>query len=361
MSSATTSPKLDVQRFRVAQGIAPQTLQRKTAVIVATSAAMAAIVLALWTARAALLILFAGIIFAILLRTASRWIQRQTKLSAGCSLALFLFCITALATLGVWLRGSEIGSQIDQLQQKLPPATRQLIAVLPNFAVGRWLIRHGADPQQLPRLMDLIPRVTGFLSSTLGLILGLLLVIYVGISVAAEPETYRKGVERLFTPNSRLRVSHVVDEIEQTLRRWLIARAVSMCGIGLLVTIGLYVLHVPLAGTLGIFAATMTFIPNLGPILSVIPPALLAFTNSPKQALLVLILFGAIHIIEGWFLTPIAERTVVRLPPALTLSVQLLLAVVAGGIGVALAAPLTVLAVVLTRTLYVERIENVSG
>ena len=319
---------------------------------------MTALLFLVWRARAALLLLLAGVILAILLRAASRWIELQMKLSARWALALLLFGSTLLITLGVLIRGSEISSQVDQLQQKLPTAMLQLMAMLPNFNWGRWLIRHGADPQQLPRLIDVVPKVTGFLSSTLGLILGLLLVAYVGITVAAEPETYRKGIERLFTPEQRPRVNYVLDQIEQNLRRWLIARAASMCGVGLLVTIGLYGLHVPLAGTLGIFAAAMTFIPNLGPTLSVIPPALLAFANSPRQALLVLILFGAVHAIEGWLLTPIAERTVVRLPPALTLSAQLLLAAVAGPLGVALAAPLTVLAVVLTRTLYVERIEN---
>lgn len=156
-------------------------------------------------------------------------------------------------------------------------------------------------------------------------------------------------------------MDRVMNAIEKNLRQWLIARALSMCGVGLLVTVGLYALHVPLAGTLGIFAALMSFIPNLGPILSVIPPMVLAFATSPRQALSVLILFGAVHAIEGWLLTPVAERTVVRLPPALTLSAQLLLAVVAGGIGVALAAPITVVAVVLTRTLYIERIEEFSG
>lgn len=336
-------------------------LQWKTVVAVTTTAAITAALLLLWTARATLLLLFAGMILAILLRTATREIERRTRLAHGWSLALLLFAFAGLISWGLWLRGSEISSQIDQVQQKLPTATRQVIATLPNFSWGRWLIRHGADPQQLPRLMEVLPRVTGFLSSTLGLILGLMLVLYVGVTVAAEPETYRNGLERLFHPESRPRVNQVLNAIEHNLRNWLIARALSMCGVGLLVTIGLYALHVPLAGTLGIFAALMTFIPNLGPILSVIPPTVLAFANSPKQGLFVLILFGAVHAIEGWLLTPIAERTIVRLPPALTLSAQLLLAVVAGGIGVALAAPLTVLALVLTRTLYIERIEKLSG
>src|SRR5262249_17385904 len=89
--------------------------------------------------------------------------------------------------------------------------------------------------------------------------------------------------------------------------------------------------------TLGLLAALLTFIPNVGPVLSAIPPILLAFTVSPRHAFFVVLLFGGVHAMEGLLITPIAERTLVRLPPGLTLSVQLVLAFVAGGLGVALA------------------------
>jgi predicted PurR-regulated permease PerM len=52
-------------------------------------------------------------------------------------------------------------------------------------------------------------------------------------------------------------------------------------------------------------------------------------------------LFFLVHFIEGNFITPLAEREIVKLPPALTLAVQLFLAVITGALGVALAAPLT--------------------
>jgi predicted PurR-regulated permease PerM len=122
-----------------------------------------------------------------------------------------------------------------------------------------------------------------------------------------------------------------------------------------MVTIGLAVLGVPLAGTLGVLAALLTFIPNVGPFLSAIPPVLLAFSNSSRQALLVILLFCAVHALEGFLITPVAERAAVHLPPALTLSVQLLLAVIIGPIGIALAAPLTTVAMVLVRSVYLKR------
>lgn len=114
-----------------------------------------------------------------------------------------------------------------------------------------------------------------------------------------------------------------------------------MVAVGTLVTVGLLVLGVPVAGTLGIIAALMTFIPNIGPLLSVVPAVLLALAISPGKGLLTVLLFALVHFLEGNIITPLLQRKIVRLPPALTLTAQLLLAVIAGPLGVALAAPLT--------------------
>lgn len=125
------------------------------------------------------------------------------------------------------------------------------------------------------------------------------------------------------------------------IRSWLFAQMLSMVAIGVLVTIGLWMIGIPLAGTLGVIAALLTFIPNLGPILSVVPAALLALAISPAKGLLTLLLFMVVHFLEGNIITPLLQRKIVRLPPALTLIAQLLLAVIAGPLGLALAAPLT--------------------
>lgn len=128
--------------------------------------------------------------------------------------------------------------------------------------------------------------------------------------------------------------------------------------VGLLVFVGLLALRVPLAGSLGILAGLLTFVPNVGPVLSAIPPILLAFAINPSRAILVILLFWAVHALEGFLITPIANKAAVNLPPGLTLSLQLILAFVAGTLGVALAAPLTIVLVVLVGTVYKDKLLN---
>lgn len=124
--------------------------------------------------------------------------------------------------------------------------------------------------------------------------------------------------------------------------------------VGVLTTVGLWWLDVPLALTFGLLAAALTFIPNFGPVLSVVPPALLALADDPTRALYVGALYLAIQTVESYAVTPLIQRRTVSMPPALTITSQVVLGVLVGGIGVAVATPLTAAAMTVVRMLYVE-------
>lgn len=309
-----------------------------------------------WIARTIILLTFAGVLFAILLSSLCVWLERRTGLRRRWSLPLVLSLLGAVFALTIWLRGPAISIQITQLQERLPAAIKAMTSRLSNQEWGRWLVDHGFGADQLPRARDLLPGVTNVLRGTVGFLVSIVIVLFLGVAMAAEPERYRNGFEHLFRPQTRPYVGYVLDEIGQSLRWWLVARVVSMAAVGAIVFLGLKLLRIPLAGTLGILAALLTFIPNVGPFLSAIPPVLLAVVNGPRQAFFVVLLFCAVHAAEGLLITPLAERAAVRLPPALTFSMQLLLALIAGPVGIALAAPLTAVGMVLMRTVYAEKV-----
>ena len=143
----------------------------------------------------------------------------------------------------------------------------------------------------------------------------------------------------------------VLAAVGSTLRWWLWGKLLGMLVIGVLTTLGLWRLGVPLALTLGLLAALLTFIPNIGPILAVIPAALL---DSPAKALYVLGLYLPIQTVESYLITPLVQRLTISMPSALTITAQLVLGVLLGAMGVVLATPLTAAAVVLMKMLYVE-------
>jgi predicted PurR-regulated permease PerM len=301
-----------------------------------------ALLVVVWLARTVLLLFFAAILCALLLTTATDWARAKLKVPRGLALTLVALSGIGLASLGIWLRGSAVAEQFFKLQANLPIAAQKLFIQLQGTDWGRWLLdRLDDNTQQIGALTFATARIGGVVLTTATGAAALVVICIASVYLSVEPEIYLKGL-RLITP-SRYRglVERCVTGAAIQLRWWLLAKLISMVAVGLLISIGLWLLRVPLAGTLGIIAALLTFIPNLGPILSALPAALLAFAISPTKGLLTLSLFALVHFIEGNFVTPLAERGIVKLPPALTLAVQLCLGSITGALGIALAAPLT--------------------
>lgn len=303
---------------------------------------VAAATMLVWVARVIFLLLFAGLIGALLLTTMTSWIQKWLKIQRSFALSMVVLSIALCLGLGIWMRGTAIVQQVSALQVDLPAAVHQVVSRLEADNWGRWLLSHYGDWDQLSRgLSYLLTRIGGAVATTASTFVGLFVVVAVSLYVAAEPGAYLRILHYVTPLAYRPKLDLCLSSATQMLRSWLLAKAISMFFIGVFIALGLWVLQIPLPGTLGLIAAMLTFIPNLGPVISVVPAALLAFAISPAKGVLTLLLFGVAHFLEGNIVTPLLERKIVTLPPALTLAAQLLLAFVSGPIGVVLAAPLT--------------------
>jgi predicted PurR-regulated permease PerM len=198
------------------------------------------------------------------------------------------------------------------------------------------------------------PGVAQAFSTTLGALVNIAVVLFMGVYMAINPGWYRRGVLRLISPPRRARAREILDAIGHTLRWWLFGRAVGMTIVGIMTTLGLWLLGVPFAAGLGVLAGLLDFVPFAGPILAAAPGVLVALSDGTIQVIYVLLLYFSIQLLEGYVLTPLIELRSVHLPPALTIGAQVLLGVLVGPIGVAVATPLTAVIVVLIEKLYVE-------
>jgi predicted PurR-regulated permease PerM len=317
--------------------------RKRTVFVVLFCVASIVALLLLWQARSILLLLFAGYIGALILTTVTARFQSWFHLRRrGLAFAIVIGAAVALFAVSIWLRGPALLQQAGNLRIDISAAVGELTSRIQAQGWGRWVIAHSGDSSQISRALSMmLSGVGGAVYLTASTIAGLFLVAMTSIYLAAEPDFYLRGIRRILPARNRATFEACFAAATRVLRSWLLAKAISMATIGAFVTVGLLLLGVPLAGTLGIIAALLTFIPNLGPILSVIPAALLAFAVSPTKGILTIAWYCAAHFLEGNVITPLAERKIVRLPPALTLAVQLVMASVAGALGVALAAPLT--------------------
>ncbi len=193
-----------------------------------------------------------------------------------------------------------------------------------------------------------------FLSSTVEVLAGLLLITFVAIYFGVDPDLYRRGLLHLVPHASRERASEVVAAIGVTLRRWLMTQLIAMVVIGTLVWVTLAVMGVEAALSLGIIAGVLEFIPTIGPLLSALPAIAMGFLVSPEKALAVAIAFTLVQMIEGHVLIPMLMKRGMNLPPLITILGQAIMAVVFGFLGLLVAVPLVAMILTAVKMLYVN-------
>lgn len=193
-----------------------------------------------------------------------------------------------------------------------------------------------------------------FLSQTIAVVAGILLIIFMAIYIAADPNLYHRGLMHLFPHRARDRAGEVFSAIATVLRRWLVTQLIAMVTIGVVTTIVLLILRVKAAFALGLIAGLMEFIPTVGPILSAVPAVAMGFVDSPQKALTVALAYVGIQFLENHLLIPMLMKGGVDVPPVLTILGQALFTLLFGFLGLMVAVPLLAAVMVAVKMLYVE-------
>lgn len=313
--------------------------------------ALIGLALLLWQLRGLLILIFGAILVAVILSLIAKPIQERLRVPRGLALFAAVLILAGIFVTAFWLFGAEVVQQASVLGQMVPDAWEQVQGQLDEWGIG----------DAVREAVDGIADGSGVLSNIGGIAMtvgaGLadaLLMLVGGIYLAAQPQLYRSGIVKLFPQRAHDQATQALDDSGQALRLWLFGQIVSMTLVGVLTGLGLWLIGVPSALTLGLLAGLLEFVPYLGPILAAIPAVLLALAVSPEMALWTVGLYLVIQQIEGNVIQPIVQQHAVDLPPAL-----LLFSLVAGGalfglIGILLAAPITVVIFVLVKRLYVR-------
>jgi len=193
-----------------------------------------------------------------------------------------------------------------------------------------------------------------FLSSTLEVVSGLFIIIFLSVYISADPATYRRGIIHLFPHGRRDRVAEVLTAVAAVLRKWLITQLIAMLTIGVISTVALAALGVKAAFALGLLSGLLEFIPTVGPIVSSLPAIAMGFLDSPEKALSVAAAYIGIQFLENHLLIPLLMKGGINIPPALTILSQALMAILFGFLGLMCAVPLLAAVLTAVKMLYVE-------
>jgi predicted PurR-regulated permease PerM len=395
------------EAVRKAQRSAPEGERRgwPTRDILRTLAVIAGFYIALqllWVGKSVVLLTFLGVLFGIALTAGVDWLERRRVPRGIGAVLLVLAFLGVLVGIGAATAPSITG-QLRELQTQLPEAigkiqrwvqerqegvTQVLEQVRPDAAPegevraaqdttagqagdrpaagergqapaqGQANQGEGTSPSARQSVAEQIGGVArhlfGFFSSTLAVLGGMVLILFVAIFVAIDARTYQDGLMHLFPHEARPRAREVLGATAVMLRRWLLTQFIGMLVIGVFTAGTLLLLGVKAAIALGIIAGILEFIPIAGPILSAIPAIAMGFLDGPEKALYVAVAYIAIQQVESNVLYPLLMKKGLEIPPVLTIFTQGVLSIVFGFVGLLVAVPMLAAAIVPIKMLYVR-------
>jgi predicted PurR-regulated permease PerM len=199
------------------------------------------------------------------------------------------------------------------------------------------------------------------LTSTFTVSGAFMLVLFIAAYIGVDPALYHGGLLELFPMRQRKRVAVALADLATTLRRWLVTQLIAMVIIGGVTTVFLFAVRVKAALPLGILAGVLKFIPIVGSIFAAIPAIAMAFIDSPHKALVIAIGYFVIQFVENHLLVPILMKHGVNIPPALTLGIQALMALLFGFLGLLVAVPLLAAILTIVRSINPQDMREISA
>jgi predicted PurR-regulated permease PerM len=329
----------------------------------------AALLLFTWYFAATLFLIFAGMLLGVALNAMTELLGRAVRLAHSLRLAIVCLVLAGMLSGIVFLGGATIAQQATVLSNTIKSQLVNVKAFLERNGVDTSFFdfssltaapADSSTPQNptpshnLPSAGTIASSGGAIFSQSLKLILGTVsavgnffIVLFLGLAFAAQPGVYRAGLLFMAPARHRARATVIIDRIGYTLERWLIAQIVTMAAVFFVTWIGLAVIGIQSSFILGIQAGLLAFIPTVGAILAGLIVVLASLASGWVAALSAFILFLGVHAMESYVLTPIIQRQALDIPPATLFAFQILLGVVFGIWGLALALPLMAIAKVM--------------
>jgi len=306
----------------------------------------------------ALLLLGTGLLLAVALSAPVEWLHRRKVPRPVAVVALSLVLIGAVGLTG-YLLYPTLSSQAWDLAFALPGAVSLLVERARGLADSLG-VRLGDGGGIAPSTLAQAARrvLGGLFGSLASLVAALVVLVFVPLYLAAMPEPVTNWVVRLFPPGERREARELLSKLRGSLLGWLVGRLFSMAVVGALSTAVLYAIGVPGALFLGIFTGLVCFVPLVGPVISAVPPLLLALVGNPVDALWVVVAYVGIQQVESNLLTPLVMQKTASVHPVVVISAVTIAGSAFGLLGILLATPAAVVAGVLVDHLWFRHLEQ---
>jgi predicted PurR-regulated permease PerM len=330
----------------------------------------AALLLFTWYFAATLFLIFAGILLGVALNAMTNMLGRIVRLPHSLRLTIVCLVLAGLLSGVVFLGGATIAQQAIVLSDTIKSQLVGVKAFLERNGIDTSYFELGnpaatpaatatpatpgsattpgaAATRNFPGAGALASSGGAIVSQTLKLLLGTVsavgnffIVLFLGLTFAAQPGVYRTGLLYMAPAQHRARTTIIVDRISETLERWLIAQIITMAAVFVVTWIGLALIGIQSSFILGIQAGLLAFIPTVGALVAGLIVVLASLASGWAATASAFVLLLGVHALESYILTPIIQRQALDIPPATLFAFQILLGIVFGIWGISLALPL---------------------
>lgn len=283
--------------------------------------------------------IFLALTLVLALRPIGQWMTRKGLPSwLGSTVTIILLFLT-------------IGGIVGVTVWSLTPVPQTLINYSANFeatvnAVLQWLQEKDIQTDDLSTYLDQI-NFNSIVSWAWGLVDslssfgGILTIIVVSAFFLTIDTTVTTARSRIVNVSHRS-LGQALHGFERRVRHYWIVSTFFGLVVALIDAVVLQMMGIPLAWTWGYWAFVTNYIPNIGFIIGVIPPMLMALLDQGWQAMVwVLVLYSVINVVIQTFIQPKFTGDVVGLSPTVTFISLVLWTTIVGILGSILAVPLT--------------------
>ena len=285
-----------------------------------------------------LLLIIGGMVFAVVLDGGARLLGRVLPIGRGWRLAMVTIAGFAFVGWVFYFAGTTLAGQAEELRIVVTEQGRRLFS---------FLVELGLMPAEGPglqgfsqQLLGGVGRLTTAVSTAVGAVASILMIIVIGIFIAIEPRLYDRGFAWMLPVEKRSSFYEISDTVGFTLRRLLAGRIVGMVFEGVFTFAMLALGGVPMAALLGLLTGLLAFIPNIGAIISGVLMVAVGFSAGPAEGLWAIFVYFFVQNVDGYLVVPYIARRTVDLAPALVLAAQLLFGALFGILGLLLADPI---------------------
>ncbi|WP_454802260.1 AI-2E family transporter [Mucilaginibacter phyllosphaerae] len=320
-----------------------------------TVAIVALLVVSVLIARVAfnvLLMVLAGSLIAVYFHGLGDIIERRTKWNRKICMTISVAGSFMILGALLWFMGTTIQGQIAVLNESLPGIVNNFKVKLGSSPLGAKVLEYftGDNTDKL------FATAQSFFSTSFGVLGNIYIILFLGIFFTTHPSLYKDGIIMLFPKNNKPLAKKVIERISLALKGWLKGMMLSMVLITIMLTTGLSIIGIPVALVLALITGLLKLVPNFGSLAAMIPGVLLALTKDLNTAIITALLYMVSQTIVSNIVTPLIQKKMINIPPALTIISQVIMGVVSGVLGIILAVPLLSILIILIDEIYVKKI-----